>query len=208
MHQSIPVKTDSYLAILPDIQPGMIAGQILLLGLFFGSLLRNGANYLIASNQERIFLKYILISLTFNIIANVGLVKGGWNLEGVALGTSTAGFLLTTLVWRRVFWCLGFDGRSVWRHLNILYAPFFFVLIGIVILARVYPLPFRTFSFSSIAAGGGLILMTNTLLLCLPTYRAEIAKWKNIFTTKGIEPAPTGIKEPGTNAMSKIFVHK
>ena len=112
-----------YHRFLPKYEPGLIGGEILIMGSFFGCLLRNGANYLIAANSERVFLKYIVITLVVNVALDLALVKGGLGITGVALGTSASGLLLSTLVWRRVLEMLHFQKVELWKTIFSLYLP-------------------------------------------------------------------------------------
>jgi O-antigen/teichoic acid export membrane protein len=167
-----------YNQLLPKYQPGLLAGQILILGSFFGCLMRNGANYLIATNKEPVFLKYILITLGFNIVSDVSLVKGGLGMAGVALGTSLAGLLLTTLVWRRVLIGLGFHQRQAWTTILWLYLPIIILVGAAVCLRVVYPPVFQTSDVLAVVCGSGALILVNGLLYCLPVYRDEMRDWK------------------------------
>jgi O-antigen/teichoic acid export membrane protein len=167
-----------YNQLLPKYQPGLMAGQILILGSFFGCLLRNGANYLIAANQERVFLKYILITLAFNIISDVSLVKGGLGIAGVALGTSFAGLLLTSLVWRRVLIGLGFRQRRAWTTLLGLYLPIIVLAGAAAGLRLAYPPAFQILDGLAVVLGLGVLLLVNGLLYCFPVYREEMHGWR------------------------------
>ena len=166
-----------YNQLLPKYQPGLLAGQILILGSFFGCLMRNGANYLIATNKEPVFLKYILITLGFNIVSDVGLVKGGFGIAGVALGTSLAGLLLTTLVWRQVLIGLGFHRHGAWTTLLGLYLPII-VLAGVAACLRLaYPPAFQILNGLAVLLGLGVLLCVNGVLYCFPVYREEMHGW-------------------------------
>jgi O-antigen/teichoic acid export membrane protein len=170
-----------YNRLLPKYHPGLTAGQILMLGAFFGCVMRNGANYLIAVNQERVFIKYIVLTLLFNVISDVSLVKAGFGIAGVALGTSLAGLLLTTLVWRRVLIRLGFV--RVWTTLLVIYLPITLVVGATVCLRLAYSTAFTTFDGSAVTRGLGLLVLVNGLLYCSSTYRAEFQSWRRVIST-------------------------
>jgi O-antigen/teichoic acid export membrane protein len=167
-----------YDVLLPKYRPGLLAGEILLVGSFFGCLLRNGANYLIAANHERVFLKYIVATLIFNVVSDVSLVKLGLGIEGVALGTSLAGMFLTTLVWRRVFKGLGLKPIAARSALLGVYLPLILLLGGVGMVHLICPQALRVFGGASIAAGVALLACVNGLLCCFSLYRDEMAEWK------------------------------
>ena len=114
-----------YQKILPKYGPGLLSGQILLLGAFYVCLMRNAANYLIASNREKLLLAYVMVSLIFNVLVDVALVLFGYGIEGVAIGTSLAGLLLNTLLWRRVLLDMDLGARKPHQTLLALYIPSF-----------------------------------------------------------------------------------
>jgi O-antigen/teichoic acid export membrane protein len=177
-----------YNTILPKYRPGLLAGQILILGCYFYCLFRNGANYLIAANLERLFLKYIVCALVFNGLTDVALVKAGFGIVGVAYGTSLAGLFLTTLVWRRVLYGLGFDRRQQWIHLFELYLPFTALAVAFAFICLVYPASFRVFSVFSVLFGILLLAAVNGLLYCFPKYRAEMQSWNQRFLRRNRTP--------------------
>ncbi len=170
-----------YNDLLPKYQPGLAAGQVMALGSFFICLLRNGANFLIAANHERVFLKYILVTLLFNIGVDVTFVKAGWGITGVALGTSLAGFLLNTLVWRRVLVGLEFSRRQLWNKIFEMYLPILVLALAASGLSLLWPQSFQNTDW--LAAGNLVFLgvLLNGSLLCCRAYRKEIAGWKNIL---------------------------
>ena len=170
-----------YNTLLPKYHPGLDVGQILILGSFFGCLFRNGANYLVATHKERIFLKYILLTLLFNVVADVAFVKAGWGLEGVALGTSLAGLLLNTLVWRRVLLGLGGAHSEVWPKLLGLYLPLLILAAAVFGLRLVYGDFLRKFDAASIGLSIALFILVNGLLYYCPLYRSELPEWRRVL---------------------------
>jgi O-antigen/teichoic acid export membrane protein len=167
-----------YTWVLPKYLPGLLAGQILVLGSFYGCLLRNGANYLIAANQQRRFLIYIVLTLASTVFFDVALVKVGFGIEGVALGTSLAGLLLTTLVWSRVLKSLGLVAQSARATLLGLYLPHFVLVTTAGSLRLCYHPSFQTLNLFSVIIGGTvLVLVVNGVLFCFPWHRREMQGW-------------------------------
>lgn len=184
-----------YTWILPKYRPGLLAGQILVVGSFFACLLRNGANYLIADNQERVFLFYIAGTLISTALFDVSLVKTGFGIEGVALGTSLAGLLLTTLVWRRVLKSLGFASRRAWAVLVGLYLPHMVLVVAVVCLRLIYHSSFQTLDlFTGLICCVVLLVSINAALFCFPWHRREMLGWltaigkvnRSILTSAGV----------------------
>lgn len=170
-----------YNTVLPKYQPGLAAGQILLLGSFFLCLLRNGANYLIATHKERSFLKYLLLTLVFNVVADVSFVKAGLGLEGVAVGTSLAGLILTTLVWRRVLLDLGCALADVWTKLFALYLPVMALAAGVLSFRLIWAPFLRDCDAISIGVTIGLFTLVNGAIYLCPLYRSELPGWRRVL---------------------------
>ena len=168
-----------YNQFLPKYQPGLVAGQILVLGGFCACLLRNGANYLIAIGKERMFLSYILLTLVFNVVCDVSLVKAGLGTAGVAVGTSIAGLLLTTLVWRRVLIDLGFGRRFAWIKLATLYMPIIVLSIVACCIWYLFGSNLEIFGWPSVIICITSLLLVNGSICCIPVYRAEMRSWKD-----------------------------
>lgn len=170
-----------YNSLLPKFQPGLLAGEVLLLGSFYGCLMRNGSNYLIAANQERVFLRYILVTLLFNIGCDVCLVKAGLGVCGVALGTSLAGLLINVLVWNRVLVSLKFDFAQARRKQFELYLPNLFLVAIVVVINFIYPAIFQKFSIGGVLVGVLLFAVLNGLLYNVSAYRSGFLEWNDAF---------------------------
>jgi O-antigen/teichoic acid export membrane protein len=92
-----------YEGFLPKYREGLTCAQILILGAFFVGLIRNGANYLIAIDQQLRLMKYVAISVVANGAGSVVLASLGYGINGIAAATSLASALLALLIWNRVF---------------------------------------------------------------------------------------------------------
>jgi O-antigen/teichoic acid export membrane protein len=186
-----------YNELLPKYRPGLLSGQILILGCFFVCLLRNGANYLIAANKQRLFLKYILISLIFNILTDVALVKTGWGIEGVALGTSVAGVLLNTLVWRRVSLELGFERAAVWLKIGGLYFPSIVLVTSVIAFRLVYHGFLEKVDSLSFMLYAALFFVLNGALSCVQLYRTEMRSWRQAFLQRKLDWKSSSARRSG-----------
>jgi O-antigen/teichoic acid export membrane protein len=194
-----------YCVMLPKYRPGLLAGQILILGSFFGALMRNGTNYLIATNHERIFLKYIAATLVFNIVFDVGLVRAGFGTEGVAVGTSLAGLFLTTLVWRRTLKGLGFAGRRQWGAMFELFLPIIVLTLVFCCLWVFHRTMFQKPGLSLAPIGVLLLVLVNGILWCIPVYRNEMIAWKNrVLRRNKAAPARNLVEAPEFQPADKL----
>ena len=109
----------------------------MVLGSFFISLISNGFNYLISTNNEKVFLRNVLLSLLVNVIGNIILIKLGFYIEGIAISTSVSMFLFATLTWIFIFKDFGFDKLECFKRIMVLYMPFF-ILLGSLIVPRLF----------------------------------------------------------------------
>jgi len=170
-----------YCVLLPKYQPGLLAGKILLIGSFFGCLLRNGANYLIAANEQNKFLLYIIMSLIVTAVSDIAFVHLGWNIQGIAFGTSIGGLFLTTLVWRRALIKLGCRNKIVIQYILTIYFPFIFVLCNGTIAHILFGSNTSHYSFKIILFYLSSFLILNVSLGIMPDYRSQLSYWlKNI----------------------------
>jgi O-antigen/teichoic acid export membrane protein len=185
-----------YNEVLPKYRPGLFAGEIIIVGSYFGCLLRNGANYLISANKQALFLKYIFVSLAFNIVANVVLVESGWGIEGVAVGTSVSGLLLNTLVWRRVLLNLEFSEKSVWTQIAGLYLPIIVLVISILVLRGMHHGFLETTDGFSLLLDALLLVILNCTLTCFPLYRNEMPGWRALLVRGKTGTQATSVADP------------
>jgi O-antigen/teichoic acid export membrane protein len=122
--------------VFPKYVPGLGSAQILILGSFFICLVRNGVNFLIATDRQYLLLKYVAISLITTVIGNLVLIRLGMGIEGIAISTAFSGALLTSLVWKSVFRGMGCDVRGQWKEIFDLYLPYIVLiaLLGVPIM--------------------------------------------------------------------------
>ena len=88
--------------------PGIAAMKIALLGLLFFPLLGGYANFLITVNKTIYYMAVQGGAIIVNLVLNVGFVKLGFGLEGVALGTTLTYLVysvtLALVGWRVLIW--------------------------------------------------------------------------------------------------------
>ena len=124
-----------YEVFFPKYLPGVVSAQILLVGFFFTCQFRNGLNYLLAANRQRLVLFFSFISVVVSVLLQVGLVKAGFGISGIALGTACAGLLLTVLIWYTTLSDLGYGLRNIGLGFVKLYSPFVTLLTGPLVFA-------------------------------------------------------------------------
>ncbi len=79
--------------VLPKFIPGILAMQILLIGMFFRSCSYQAEHFLIALNKQTRLIPVFLGALVLNAVMNYILIKRGFGIYGVACATSFVTFL-------------------------------------------------------------------------------------------------------------------
>jgi O-antigen/teichoic acid export membrane protein len=160
-----------YHYIFPQYLPGFASAQILLLGSFFLCLIRTGINYLISIDKQFLLIRYVLISLIFNILGNITLVKLGFNIEGIALSTGIAGAILATLVWKSVFQEMGYSKAEQLKKILNLYLPFILLLALLLLLYILFPAYHEELNFLNAHYILLFVFLFTTILYCIPPFR-------------------------------------
>lgn len=125
--------------IFPKYLPGLYSAQILFLGFFFNSLIRNGGNYLVALSKQNTLFGFVLISLVFNAVFAVLFVHIGFSIEGIALSTIISSALIVSLMWLFILKDLYCRKRDQWKNLFYLYSPFSLMLALLIVFRLVLP---------------------------------------------------------------------
>ena len=125
-----------YHVVFPKYVNGLLSAQILLLGAFFSCLIRTGANFMIANDEQNRLILYVAISLITVVATSISFVKIGFDIAGIALGTALSGMVFTTLIWKAVFKHFGYNLTGQLKQLFNLYSPFLLLLglLGIFVL--------------------------------------------------------------------------
>jgi O-antigen/teichoic acid export membrane protein len=128
-----------YTQLLPKYLPGLACAQILIFFSFFRLTLANGANFLIATNRQKLLLSFVIISLVSGCTASILTIKAGFNINGIAVSTGLAGALLALLMWKTVFRDMGYNTRQQWKEILLLYAPFL-TLLPLLVILLIFPI--------------------------------------------------------------------
>jgi O-antigen/teichoic acid export membrane protein len=113
-----------YASFLKKYSPGLLCGQILVLGAFFSCVIRNGVNFLIAANGHRLLIIYVIGTCLLNLLLVTAAVKLGFGLNGIAVAVSCAAATLAFVVWQRVFRQLKFAPGEQIGIMEKLLVPF------------------------------------------------------------------------------------
>jgi O-antigen/teichoic acid export membrane protein len=172
-----------YKQLLPKYGPGLASAQILLLGSFFICIVRTGMNYLIAVNRQHTIVKYVLVCMAINIVGNIVLVKSGFGIEGIALGSSVSSCILATLVWLAVFKQLG-DVRVVQlKELGLLYLPYLIMLLLLAIYAVAMPVGAESISPQVVLSSGLFVTLFAGLIWTIPAIRSSMLELVRVAKT-------------------------
>jgi len=161
-----------FINIMPKYREGLTAAQVLLLGSFFVSFVRNGINFLVAVERQRLLMKCVVASLILSAILSLGLVHLGYGIVGLAIASSCSSALFTSLIWVSIFHNTGFDLRASIRELFYLYIPF---CISIALLACLICLtPISTIGSVGVFVSNSMIFFVVyfVLLLVFPITRS------------------------------------
>jgi len=127
-----------YELLFKEYTKGLQSVQILLIGFYFTCQVRNGLNYLIAINKQKLALAYMSSCLAICVIMELFFVKLKLGIDGIALGVSISSFYLTIVVWGTTLLQLGYTIKNVFFKLLSLNRPFVLFLLLPLILIWVY----------------------------------------------------------------------
>lgn len=102
-----------FTVIVPQYLPGLVTAQMLVVGALFSGLTRGGTNLLISIDRQKILLVFILGCICINLFGNIGFVKIGWNIEGIAVSTAISSGCLAVMVWSATFKSMGFSVKKI-----------------------------------------------------------------------------------------------
>jgi O-antigen/teichoic acid export membrane protein len=165
-----------YSQILKKYEPGLVSGQLLVAGVFFASILRNAANFLVAVDEEKKFLLHVLIALTINVAGNIILIKMGLNITGIALSTTISNGYLCVSVWILAFNYLKLDLRSIAMEIAKLLLPFVISIGTIAFYSTLFRDYLKCSSLMTVVYSLIYLATYSTLIALVPTYRNTIAQ--------------------------------
>ncbi len=129
----------AYDLIFRDYLPGIDSARILLIGLFFSSIIGNGVNYLVAKGKQSVLFFYVVVACLVNVCGAIMLVKTGLGIEGIAFSTSFAGAVLCALIWLAVMREMNYTPSEQVGSLISFFSPLFIFggpLVAIMLAVR------------------------------------------------------------------------
>ena len=173
-----------YHEILPKYNKGLAVGQLLIAGSFFLCLINTGVNCLIAANKQKRVLVYALISLVTNITLNSVLALSGFGIEGIAVGSSFCGAILTTLVWQDVFQSLGYSRLDSYKQIATLYLPFVILVIFAGCCYIFIPHVLIHYTLSTAWVYAGFLILFGTASFAIPPMKQTVKELYFAITRK------------------------
>jgi len=124
--------------LLLDYQPGVISANILLLGIFFISLINMPMYLLTALNKQRYIVIFGLIATFIIFASDYIFLKIGLGLKGIALGTCLGYFFYCTTLMVFSYRHYAKDMRELLLFLKKIYMPFMWMAASIYLLTMVF----------------------------------------------------------------------
>jgi Na+-driven multidrug efflux pump len=131
--------------------PAIKVAQILTLGLFFVPLFRMPLSICVALNRQ---IKIVLLTvpiILLSVILNYSLVRVGWGIEGVAIGTGISYFIFSSVIIWYAFKQLRATISEYLKFYLLIYAPFLYFVCLILVIENII-------KFSMYGLGNDLII--------------------------------------------------
>jgi O-antigen/teichoic acid export membrane protein len=119
----------------------LTAIQILVFGSFFIGVVRGSSSFVIAIRRQTRAVVIYAICVVVAIVLNVGAVKAGYGLSGIAMATSLTYFVLFLIYATYVF--SFFFERGAWSYLKLygkVFFPFAYSLLAFLFLTHHIPI--------------------------------------------------------------------
>jgi len=129
--------------IVPAYDPSSInPALILIIGVFFISVMTVSGNFLVSINKQNTILKLQAVAIPLSIGLNYGFIKWGLGIEGVAIATGITYLFYGTSIVVLGFRNLAENSKELLRQMLKLYLPFLAVLPLIYFLPRLFQIPY------------------------------------------------------------------
>lgn len=131
--------------LLPAYVPGIQAARLVLLGIFFFSVIGLMDYFLVTTGRLREYVLFGVLALGINVSLDVLFIKAGTGIEGVALG----GTLITYLCYSTMLigYALSHYARTTYERVKFfikLYAPFAYMLLLLALIEWLIQFPNRS----------------------------------------------------------------
>lgn len=114
--------------LLPEYVLSITPGRVLLLASFFSVIANMPMTIHISLRKEKILIGIILISIVLCLVADIIMIKKGYGLTGVALGTTFGFFLFSFFTIGSAAHLLGLSMKSLFSFMALTFIPFLIVL--------------------------------------------------------------------------------
>jgi O-antigen/teichoic acid export membrane protein len=163
-------------------QDGIEAAQWLMVGSFFGYLLRNAANYLVATSKiSRLFLH---IGIGLALFLCLVFLTTDLGLKGIAVAFGVSGFFTSAAAWRAVLTELGYSLLDSWLIIIQVFLPCLAMVTTLAVATFIYP-QWTRFGLTGFALLGLSIFLAMHLALCLsPLFRQAAPIWLNVLQSQ------------------------
>ena len=135
--------------VLPKYIPGILAMKMFSLGIFFLALNQTYQDFLVAVKKHHALLPLLGISSVLSIIVDLGAVRMGFGIEGVAFGTSLIALLNFSVTYFLAAKQLASLQEAVKRYLSYLGYGAYFMLI-LFLLDRAVPSNIHSFGWAAL----------------------------------------------------------
>jgi O-antigen/teichoic acid export membrane protein len=127
--------------LLPKFLPGFTAIEILVVGSFFMGMTRGASSFLLAIRRQTVAVIIYVICVGVAVVLNVGMVKAGYGLNGIALATSLT-YLALFLMYTTYVFSFFFqrDAVSYLKFYGKVFSTFAYSLIVFLFLRHHIPL--------------------------------------------------------------------
>jgi O-antigen/teichoic acid export membrane protein len=125
--------------LLPQYLPGIVPTQVIALGVFFLALAFVPRPIIVANAWQAKISRYLVVILATNVGVSIGLVKAGYGILGVAIGSSLSFALLFLTLFTFIARRLHSHSNNLRGHLLALALPFPVMCLVLFVLSRTIP---------------------------------------------------------------------
>jgi O-antigen/teichoic acid export membrane protein len=123
--------------LLPKYLPGITVVHILIISLFFSTILGLPTNLLIALNKQKKFVYIVTAILLLDISFDFLVIKNGFGMEGVAVITTIVFALTSVIANGYALFLLRNKASEIFRKILSVYWPFAYSFIGLAVIVSI-----------------------------------------------------------------------
>jgi len=130
---------------LPEFLPGLNCAIILVLGIYFISIMTICTNFLASIDKQNLVLRVQLCVLPLSALLNFIFIVSGYGIVGVAYATASIYFLYSTIIITLALRSFEVKTSKLLMKLNRIYFPFFTCIVVYYFLTKMIHLPLSSF---------------------------------------------------------------